>query len=191
VRPLGSRTALSHHGGDSSQVACTDVAADVDLSVMTRTTPARAITIGAFAVATLDMLDCVVVYGLLRGVTVTQCFQGVASGLLGRASFQGGWSTVLLGGVLHLFNAGVIVVMYLFANRRLAFLSRRPLLYAVLYGCVVFLVMNYVVIPLSTARVMRITWPNMVNGFLGHMAAVGLPCWWVVRSSGAPQPAAA
>lgn len=35
---------------------------------MTRTAPGRAIMIGALAVATLDMLDCVVVYGLLRGV---------------------------------------------------------------------------------------------------------------------------
>lgn len=143
----------------------------------------RAAAIGALAVATLDMLDCVVVYGLLRGVTATQCFQGVASGILGRASFQGGWSTVLLGGVLHLFNATVIVSVYSLASRRMALLTRRPLLSAVLYGCLVFLVMNFVVVPLSAARVMRITLVNLVNGFLGHIISVGLPCLWVVRAT--------
>ena len=148
---------------------------------MTRTTPRRAITIGALAVATLDMLDCVVVYGLLRGVTVTQCFQGVASGLLGRASFQGGWPTVLLGGVLHLFNATVMVIVYFLASQRLPLRTRRPVLSAVLYGCLVFVVMNFLVIPVSAARMMRITWPNLVNGFLGHIIAVGLPCLWVAR----------
>lgn len=51
-----------------------------------RITSGRAVAIGSLAVAALDMLDCVVVYGPLRGVTATQCFQGVASGLLGRAS---------------------------------------------------------------------------------------------------------
>ena len=154
-------------------------------------TPQRAIAIGALVVAALDMLDCVVVYGLLRGVTATQCFQGVASGLLGRASFQGGWSTVLLGGVLHLFNATVIVTVYALASRRIPLLTRRPVLSAVLYGCLVFVVMNFIVVPLSAARVMRMTLVNLVNGFLGHIISVGLPCLWVVRASRAQETATA
>ncbi|HET9708424.1 MAG TPA: hypothetical protein VFP39_08980 [Gemmatimonadales bacterium] len=147
------------------------------------TSPRRAVATGALAVAVLDMLDCIVVYGLLRGVTVTQCFQGVASGVLGRDSFQGGWPTVLLGGVLHLFNASVIVTVYALASQRVALLTRRPVLSAILYGCLVFLVMNFVVVPLSAARVMRITLVNLVNGFLGHIISVGLPCLWVIRAS--------
>lgn len=145
--------------------------------------PGRAIAVGTLTVATLDMLDCIVVYGLLRGVTATQCFQGVASGVLGRAAFQGGWPTVLLGGVLHLFNAAVIVSIYYFASRRVALLTSRPVMSAVLYGCLVFLVMNFVVIPLSAARVLRITLVNLVNGFGGHIIAVGLPCLWVLRAT--------
>lgn len=148
-----------------------------------RITSGRAVVIGSLAVATLDMLDCVAVYGLLRGVTATQCFQGVASGLLGRASFQGGWPTVLLGGVLHLFNAAVIVSVYVLASRRIPLLTGRPVLSAVLYACLVFVVMNFVVVPLSAARVMRITLVNLVNGFVGHVISVGLPCLWVVRAS--------
>jgi hypothetical protein len=147
------------------------------------TASGRAVATGALAVATLDMLDCVVVYGLLRGVTATQCFQGVASGLLGRASFQGGWSTVLLGGVLHLFNATVIVTVYALAGQWIPLLTRRPVLSAVVYGCLVFIVMNFIVVPLSAARVMRITLVNLVNGFLGHIISVGLPCLWVVRAT--------
>lgn len=153
-------------------------------------TSARRVAIGSLAVATLDMLDCIVVYGLLRGVTATQCFQGVASGLLGRASFQGGWATVLLGGVLHLFNATVIVCVYFLASKRIPLLTRRPVLSAVLYGCLVFIVMNFVVVPLSAARVMRITLVNIVNGFVGHVISVGLPCLWVVRAT-APRDSAA
>lgn len=158
---------------------------------MKRAFPSRGLLIGTVAVATLDMLDCIVVYGLMRGVTATQCFQGVASGLLGRASFAGGWPTVLLGGVLHLFNAGVMVIVYFLANRALPFLARRPVLSAMLYGCLVFVVMNFVVIPLSAARTMRITWPNLLNGFLGHIIAVGLPCLWVARATRPPEPVAA
>lgn len=154
-------------------------------------TPKRALATATLAVATLDMLDCIVVYGLVRGVTAVQCFQGVASGLLGRASFQGGWRTVFLGGVLHLFNAGVIVSVYSLASRKLPLLTRWPVASAALYGCFVFLMMNYVVIPLSAARVLRLTWVNLVNGFAGHIIAVGFPCLWVVRASSPSETAAA
>lgn len=153
--------------------------------------PGRVVAVATLAVATLDMLDCVVVYGLLRGVTAVQCFQGVASGLLGRAAFQGGWGTALLGGGLHLFNAVVIVSAYFLASRRLPLLVRRPVAGAVLYGCCVFLVMNYVVIPLSAARVLRLTWVNLVNGIAGHIIAVGLPCLWMVRATSPSETAAA
>ena len=57
------------------------------------------------------------------------------------------------------------------------------MLSAVLYGCLVFVVMNFVVVPLSAARVMRITLVNLVNGFAGHIISVGLPCLWVMRAS--------
>jgi hypothetical protein len=96
---------------------------------------------------------------------------------------SGGWSTVLLGGVLHLFNATVIVTVYALAGQWIPLLTRRPVLSAVVYGCLVFIVMNFIVVPLSAARVMRITLVNLVNGFLGHIISVGLPCLWVVRAT--------
>lgn len=64
------------------------------------------------------------------------------------------------------------------------------MLSAVLYGCLVFVVMNFVVVPLSAARVMRITLVNLVNGFLGHIISVGLPCLWAVHAT-RPQATAA
>ncbi|HTH66018.1 MAG TPA: hypothetical protein VL563_15140 [Gemmatimonadales bacterium] len=75
-----------------------------------------------------------------------------------------------------------IVSVYYAASRRVPLLTRRPVRSAVLYGCLVFVVMNFVVVPLSAARVMRITVVNLVNGFVGHILAVGLPCLWVVRA---------
>jgi len=61
----------------------------------------------------------------------------------------------------------------------------------VLYSCVVFVVMNFVVIPLSAARLLRITWVNMVDGFAGHIIADGLPCRWIVRATDLQESAAA
>jgi len=145
----------------------------------------RAVLIGTLAVAALDMLDCAVFYGLFRGVTLTQCFQGVASGLLGPAAFRGGWSTVLLGGLLHVFNAGAIVSVFVLASRRLPLLARRPIVSGVLYGWVAFVVMTFVVVPLSAAHTMQITLPNILNGFIEHALFVGLPSALAARAAAA------
>ncbi len=83
------------------------------------------------------------------------------------------------------------MTVYYQASQRIAPLTRRPVLSAVVYGCLVFIVMNFVVVPVSAARVMRITIVNLVNGFLGHIMSVGLPCLWVVRASRPRETAAA
>ena len=51
--------------------------------------------------------------------------------------------------------------------------------------------MNFVVIPLSAARLLRITWVNMVDGFAGHIIADGFPCRWIVRATDLQESAAA
>ena len=60
----------------------------------------QAIGYGTLAVGGLDALAAIVTFGL-RGTTPYRIFQGIAVGLLGRASFDGGWATSALGLVLH------------------------------------------------------------------------------------------
>jgi hypothetical protein len=76
-------------------------------------------------------------------------WQSVASGLLGKASFEGGNTTIALGLALHFFIAFVMALVYVKASHKLPALTARPVLMGVLYGCVLYVVMNFVVIPLS------------------------------------------
>jgi len=76
-------------------------------------------------------------------------WQSVASGLLGKASFEGGNTTIALGLALHFFIAFVMALVYVKASHELPVLTARPVLMGVLYGCVLYVVMNFVVIPLS------------------------------------------
>ena len=108
----------------------------------------QAIAYGTLAVGGLDGLAAIVTFGL-RGTTPYRLFQGIAVGLLGRASFEGGWGTSALGLVLHFVVALGIVTTFVVASRFLPALARRPLLVGPLYGVAAFFVMNLVVIPLS------------------------------------------
>ena len=145
----------------------------------------RALLYGTLTVGVLDLLDALVFFGL-RGVAPILISQSIASGLLGRAAYDGGVPTAVLGILLHFFNAFVIVVTYLIASRRFPTLAHRPLLFGPLYGLAVYAVMNLVVVPVSAAVVGPKSWPVVVNGLLIHMLRVGLPSALAARA-GAPE----
>jgi uncharacterized membrane protein YagU involved in acid resistance len=154
----------------------------------------RPILAGILAVAALDIVEPIVFYGLTRGTPPIRILQSVASGLLGRASYDGGGRSALLGAMLHLFIAAVVVIVYWLASRRLPALTRRPLLCGILYGLAVYAVMNFVVIPLSAigggARVPPL--PALLNGLFAHVVCVGPPAAFAARAarSTATHPAA-
>jgi uncharacterized membrane protein YagU involved in acid resistance len=137
-------------------------------------TPAQALIIGGLTVGLLDGLEAIVFFGL-RGVTPTQIMQSIASGLLGRAAYQGGIATAALGTLLHFGIALAVVVTYYVASRRWPALTRQPLVFGPLYGVVVYAVMNFVVLPLSAAVTGTRTLPVVINGLLIHALGVGLP----------------
>jgi uncharacterized membrane protein YagU involved in acid resistance len=115
-----------------------------------------------------------------RGVTPKRVLQGVASGWLGRESFQGGWKTAALGLFFHFVVAFSAATVFYIASRKLRFLTRRPVLSGVAYGVAVYLVMYWVVMPLSNYRKGPFSIFNTVVAILTHMVCVGLPIALVV-----------
>lgn len=77
--------------------------------------------------------------------------QAIASGLIGKASFAGGVHTALLGLLLQWAMAILIAALYLLATTRLPTLRTHWRLTGLIAGVTTFLVMNYVVVPLSAA----------------------------------------
>jgi hypothetical protein len=150
---------------------------------MTPERPLRAVLYGTLAVGTLDALDAVIFFGF-RGATPIRIFQSIAAGLLGRAAFSGGLPAAMLGAALHYFIAFGIVLTYYLASRRFDLLRRRPVVCGILYGVVVYFVMNRVVIPLSATTPGPFALPVFLNGILIHMFGVGLPAAWFTTRAG-------
>ena len=97
--------------------------------------------------------------------------QGIASGLLGRSSFQGGAARWILGLVLHFFIALSMTAYYYYtASRKLPFLKEYPLICGLFYGMALYLVMNLVVVPLSAIHAGGpIGRADLIHGLLRHM----------------------
>lgn len=130
---------------------------------------------GGLVVGILDGLFALVFYGLIRGAQTLRIFQSVASGLLGKAAFEGGMKTFLLGLLLHFVVATCIAAVYYVASLKLPVLIRQPVMCGLIYGMLAYLGMNYVVIPLSAAGSGRFSWSAFLPAFVGHAFLVGLP----------------
>ena len=141
----------------------------------------QVILLGGLIAGTLDITGACVVAWLRAGVSPIRVFQSVASGLLGAASSTGGAKTAALGLALHFLIATVWTTVFYFASRKLRFMVARPITIGLLYGVVVYLFMNFVVIPLSA--VPRRGPPPLsgrIIGLLVIMFCVGLPISLIV-----------
>ncbi len=140
---------------------------------------------GGLVVGILDGLFALVFYGLILGVKPFRIFQSVASGLLGRASYDGGMRTFLFGILLHFVVASCIAAVYYLASLKLPVLIRHAVLCGLIYGMLAYLGMNYVVVPLSAIgrRSAPPHLPIFLTEILGHALLVGLPLALLARRS--------
>ena len=77
--------------------------------------------------------------------------QAIASGVLGKASFKGGANTAFVGLLLQWAMSIVIAAIYIGLAQMTPALKRLWIAGGLAYGVVIYLVMNFVVVPLSNA----------------------------------------
>jgi hypothetical protein len=137
---------------------------------------------GGLLAGTLDAVDGVVAFGS-KGMNPIQVLQYIASGLFGLASFQGGLKTAGLGALLHYFIAFVVAAVYYAASVKLPSLHVHPVKWGLTYGVAVYLVMNYVVLPLSAVSTSPFSLALFLNGVIGHAIFVGFAIAWLAHRS--------
>src|SRR5947199_7931443 len=108
----------------------------------------RAILIAGLVVGVLDISSAFGIWWQ-RGLGSRRGLQGIAAGLLGANSYNGGLVTAGLGLALHFFVAFVVVSIFYLASRRIEFLTIHPVVSGVLYGIGVYIVMYWFVLPMA------------------------------------------
>jgi uncharacterized membrane protein YagU involved in acid resistance len=143
------------------------------------------IIIGGSIAGVLDGLDAILFYNWSFGVPPALLFQNIASGLIGRQSFHGGWRTVFLGVACHFSIALGAAAVFYAASLGLPALFREPFLFGPAFGIAVYLVMHYIVVPLSaiSKRTVPVTKLELADQLFSHMFFVGLPIALMARKS--------
>lgn len=137
--------------------------------------PLRLFKAALFGGLTAGALDIVFAGTLwtLKGSSAERVLQSIASGLYGKAAFQGGWPMASLGLALHFLISVAAAAIYVAASRKLPDLARRPLIWGPLFGAAMFLAMNFVVLPLSRVGPHGFSWPATPLDIGSHVLLFG------------------
>ena len=122
-----------------------------------------------------------IVFSLLEKYPFIPVFQYIASGAMGKAAFAGGLATALLGAVLEFLMTFIIAGIFIVSAYGIPLLRRYVIVGSLLYGVGVFIVMNFIVLPLSAAPPLQLTVPQIIETFIEHILLIGLPLGILVR----------
>jgi hypothetical protein len=119
---------------------------------------------------------------LLRGTPPATVWRYVASAVFGKSAFTGGPEMVLWGLFFHFTVATLWTALFFVAYPRIRFLSANMVLAGMAYGLFVWLMMNFVVVPLTriTTGSIQLT-TGTVLMILIHLFVIGVPISYLAR----------
>jgi hypothetical protein len=123
---------------------------------------------------TLDGVAAVINAYLSNDVGPVRVFQFIASGVFGRDAFAHSFMAIW-GIVFHYLIATVWSGIFLLSYNRLKLHKIGVTLNALLYGCIIWVVMNMIVLPLSNVPQGTPDAKRMIIGALILIIAVGFP----------------
>jgi hypothetical protein len=127
----------------------------------------------------LDITSAFVITGI-KGTGSVRMLQGIASGLLGQRSFEGGMATAGLGLAIHFLIAFTAAAVFYAASRKFSSLTQHAVVSGFLYGIAVYIFMYWIVVPLAFPTA-RHSISRDVAAVIIHIVLIGLPISLVVR----------
>lgn len=135
----------------------------------------KTILTASLTAGTLDLALAIVYFAVTAHAPFTAVTQAVASGVLGAKAFRLGIDSAALGIFLHYFIALTVADFYYAASLRIPFLNRQPILSGAAYGIAIFLVMQYIVVPLSRRPGQRhFTHAWLIADIASHILFIGI-----------------
>jgi hypothetical protein len=145
-----------------------------------RPPPIKVILLAWVIAGTLDITGTLIVYSvLLHKMTAILLLQRIASAALGQAALSGGWAMAWCGLLFHYFIAFCFVAAYVLAYPFLPLLQKNKQANGLLYGLLVWLIMNRIVLPLTKIHMAPFQWTTALIGIALLMLCIGLPVAYI------------
>lgn len=143
---------------------------------------ARKTILLAWAVAgTADLLTALFVYSIvLHKTTAPKILYSIASGVFGKSAYNGGWSMMLCGVLLHYCIAFIFTVFYFLIYPYIKSIGKYRILAGILYGAFVWIIMNLIVLNIVFGHTSTLTPDAIAIGAGILMICIGMPVSFIV-----------
>ena len=132
----------------------------------------KTILLAGFVAGTLDILSAIIFLGKGNWSVILKY---VASGAFGYAAMEGGNEMIAAGLVFHYSIAYSFTLVFFIAARYISFLQKKPVIAGLLYGILVWFIMNYLVLPFTHIPSRPFSFSGAIKNILILMLAIGLP----------------
>jgi hypothetical protein len=136
----------------------------------------QAILVAGLLAGTMDILSAIF---LLAKGNAAGILKYVASGAFGKSALEGDNSMALWGLLFHFIIAMVWAKVYFLAYPYIPFLKQNIFVNALIYGILVWSVMNLVVVPMSQIPPRPFNWENALKNMAILCVCIGLPMAWL------------
>jgi uncharacterized membrane protein YagU involved in acid resistance len=134
-----------------------------------------AIVVAGIVTGTLDIVAAFASAYLQNLTTPPAVLRFIASGIFGTDAFDGGFLMALVGLVLHFVIAFIWSLIYFRLYKLFPSIGKRAVVAGLVYGLMVWLIMNRVVLPASNAPQLPFNWTGAIRGVVILMLLIGLP----------------
>ncbi len=148
---------------------------DTQINSIKHKLPVSLIIWTALLAGTLDICAAFINSYLRSGVSPFTVLRFIASGLLGDQAFTGGLLTALLGLLFHFFIAFSWTLIFFFAYPKLKIKSNHKIVAGLIYGVIIWLIMNLIVLPVSNTPAFKQSFLQILVGISFIMFLIGLP----------------
>lgn len=146
-----------------------------------RSSAAKTILLAGFVAGTMDIAAAIISYYLHTHKEPTRLFQFIASGVFGQDAFTGGTTMAVLGLLFHFMLAFIFTIAFYLLYPKIKMLSGNKIINGLLYGIIVWVIMNLAVLPLSKAPKLPFDMTQAVIGMAILMVCIGLPISLIIH----------
>ena len=140
----------------------------------------KVILLAGVVVGTLDIAGTLMVYSvLLHKMPAIMILRRIASAALGQTALSGGWTMAWCGLFFHYVIAFCFTTAYVLLYPYLSFLQKNKYISGVLYGLLVWLIMNRIVLPLTKIHMATFQWSTALIGMALLIFFIGLPVAYI------------
>jgi hypothetical protein len=136
----------------------------------------------ALLVGTLDALGATINYLVSGRKDAGKLFQYIASAVFGANAYTGGTAMIILGVLFHYIVASLFTLCFFLLYPRMKLLSVNRFVTGILYGIFIWLVMTFLVVPLTRIPAKTVYLKPAIIGASILIVAIGIPLSYIAKA---------